>query len=128
MGIRPELPAGAGVEREHMIEGDRHVHDAVDDDGRRLEALAHVELEDPGRPQIADIVAIDLRVGIVAGLLVIAVGVQEIVAAAGRKGGRSVSPQDRSFASDPGLAAEAGRKGGERSGARVGAQEESGAD
>ena len=83
MGIRPELPAGAGVEREHMIEGDRHVHDAVDDDGRRLEALAHVELEDPGRPQIADIVAIDLRVGIVAGLLVIAVGVQEIVAAAG---------------------------------------------
>ena len=33
-----------------------------------------------------------------------------------RKGGQSVSPQDRSFARDPGLAAEAGRKGGERSG------------
>lgn len=52
----------------------------------------------------------------------------ELAAAAGRKGGRSVSPQDRSFARDPGLAAEAGRKGGERSGARVGGQEESGAD
>ena len=40
----------------------------------------------------------------------------ELAAEAGRKGGRSVSPQDRSFARDPGLAAEAGRKGGERSG------------
>ncbi|MGD9511322.1 MAG: KGG domain-containing protein [Geminicoccaceae bacterium] len=39
-----------------------------------------------------------------------------LAAEAGRKGGRSVSPQDRSFARDPGLAAEAGRKGGERSG------------
>ncbi|WP_426956135.1 general stress protein [Muricoccus radiodurans] len=33
-------------------------------------------------------------------------------AAAGRKGGLSVAPADRSFARNPALAAEAGRKGG----------------
>ena len=49
-----------------------------------------------------------------------------LAAEAGRKGGRSVSPQDRSFARDPGLAAEAGRKGGERSGGRAGGEAASG--
>ena len=49
-----------------------------------------------------------------------------LAAEAGRKGGRSVSPQDRSFARDPSLAAEAGRKGGERSGARAAGQDANG--
>ena len=39
----------------------------------------------------------------------------ELAAEAGRKGGQGVKPEDRSFAKDPELAAEAGRKGGENS-------------
>jgi hypothetical protein len=39
----------------------------------------------------------------------------ERASAAGRKGGRSVPPAERSFSRDRGLAAEAGRRGGEHS-------------
>jgi len=41
-----------------------------------------------------------------------------LAAEAGRKGGRSVAPEARSFSRDPKLAAEAGRKGGEASHSR----------
>ena len=44
--------------------------------------FAHLGLEHPGRPQLADVVAVDLPVRVVAGLLVVAVGVQEVVAVA----------------------------------------------
>src|SRR5262245_13445615 len=39
----------------------------------------------------------------------------ELAAEAGRKGGQSVDPSDRSFSKDHELAAEAGRKGGQHS-------------
>ena len=40
-------------------------------------------LEDPGRPQVLDVADVDLPGRVVAGLLVVAVGVQEVVAVAG---------------------------------------------
>jgi general stress protein YciG len=40
---------------------------------------------------------------------------RKLAAQAGRKGGHGVAPENRSFSRDPALAAQAGRKGGERS-------------
>ena len=62
-----------------MVERGGDVHHPVDDDRRRLERLLHLGLEDPGRAQLADIRCVDLLARVVAGLIVIAVGMQEIL-------------------------------------------------
>ena len=85
MLVVPVLLAGLGVERIDVIERGRHVHDAVDDDRRRLQRLLHFRLENPGRMQLADIRGVDLLAGEVARLIVVAVGVQEVGAVAGRR-------------------------------------------
>ena len=80
--VVPVLLAGLGVERVDVIERRRHVHHAVDDDRRRLHRLLHLRLEDPGRMQLADVGGVDLLAREVAGLIVVAVGVQEVVGVA----------------------------------------------
>ena len=79
----PDLLAGTRIQRIDMIEGGRDVHDAVHDNRRGLHAVDDLGLEDPGRPQFADIGGIDLAVRIVPRLMVVAVGVQEVVAVTG---------------------------------------------
>ena len=80
--VVPELGAGLRVQRVHVIERRRRVHDPVDDDGRRLHGLHDLGLEDPGRPQLVHVRDVDLAIRVVAGLLVVPVGVQEVVAVA----------------------------------------------
>jgi hypothetical protein len=74
----PNLRSGLGVERVNVAERRGDVHDAVDDDRRRLERLFDLGGEDPGRMQMRDVAAVDLRVRIEARLIVVAVGVKEV--------------------------------------------------
>ena len=83
MLVVPQFGAGLGVERIDVAERRRHEHDAVDDDRRRLHRFLDFGLEHPGWMQPPDVDGIDLGVGIVAVLLIIAVGVQEIFGVTG---------------------------------------------
>ena len=76
--VVPELRAGFRVERIDMAERGRHIHDAVDDDGRSLQRFLDVGLENPGDVQVLDVAAIDLSRGMKARLGIIAVGQQKI--------------------------------------------------
>ena len=63
-----------------MVEGGGHVHHAIDNDGRGFHGLQHLGLEGKFGPQIFHITRIDLLAGVVAGLVVIAVGMQPVIA------------------------------------------------
>ncbi len=74
----PDLLAGLGVERIDVAVGGGDVHDAVNNDRRRLQRLFDFGGEDPGRMQMPHVAAVDLRVRIETRLLVIGVGVEEV--------------------------------------------------
>ncbi len=76
--VVPELLAGRGVERVQVVVRGRDVHDAVDDDRRRLHRLEHLGLELERRPQLGDVGGVDLRRRVVPGLRVAHVRVQEV--------------------------------------------------
>ena len=78
MLVVPIFLAGLGVERVDVVERRGDVHHAVDHDRRRLHRLLHLGLEDPGGMKLADIRRVDLLAGKIPGLIVVAVGVQEI--------------------------------------------------
>ncbi len=80
--VGPELLAGPGVQREHMIERGRDIHHAIDHDRRSFHRVDDVGLEDPGRPKLADVASVDLPRRIVTRLGVIAVRLKEVVAVA----------------------------------------------
>ena len=84
MLVVPVLLAGLGVQRIDMVERGRDVHDAVDDDRRRLQRLLHFRLEDPGGVKLADIGGVDLLAREISGLIVIAVGMKKVVPVASR--------------------------------------------
>ena len=82
--VMPNLRSGLGVERVNVAERRGDVHDAVDDDRRRLERLFDLGGEDPGRMQMRDVAAVDLRVRIETRLIVVGVGVKEVHPVFGR--------------------------------------------
>jgi hypothetical protein len=79
----PELLAGTGVEGVDVVERCRDIHDAVHDNRRCFHRLLDFGLEQPGRTELHHITGVDLPVRVIAGLLVVAIGVQEIVTVAG---------------------------------------------
>ncbi len=85
MLVVPDLLAGLGVQRVDVIERRGGVHDAVDHDGRGLHGFHHFGLENPRGPKLLNVGNVDLAIGVIARLLVIAVGVQEVIAVAGGK-------------------------------------------
>ena len=76
--VVPELAAGDGVERVHMVERGGHVHHAIDHDRRRLHRLAHLGLEHEGGLELLHVAGVDLRAWVKTLLLVTAVGVQPV--------------------------------------------------
>ena len=54
-GWSPELFARDGIQRDDVIEWQRHIHHAVDHDGRRLKCRLHAALIRPGRLQLRDV-------------------------------------------------------------------------
>ena len=78
--VVPQLLAGLGVERVDVAERRGDVHHAVDDDRRGFHQLLDLGLENPGRMQPLHVGAVDLVLGIETLLIIIAVGVQEILA------------------------------------------------
>ena len=74
----PDLLTRLGVERVHVAVGRGDVHDAVNNDRGRLKRLLHLCREDPGRMQMPNVAAVDLRVRVETSLLVIAVGMKKI--------------------------------------------------
>jgi hypothetical protein len=76
--VMPDFRAGLGVERIDVAIGRRDVHDAVNNDRRRLERFLDLGGEDPRWMQVRDVATVDLGVRIEPGLLVIAVGVKEV--------------------------------------------------
>ena len=74
----PDLLAGLGVERVDVTERRGCVHDPVDDDRRGLQQLLDFGGEDPRRMEMRDVLTVDLIVWIEPGLLVIAVGREEV--------------------------------------------------
>jgi len=85
----PQLLARAGVEGIEIVEGGRHIHDAVHDDRRGLHGFHDIRLEDPGRPQLLHVGNVDLARRKVARLIVVAVGVQEVVPVAAARSSMS---------------------------------------
>ena len=77
--VVPILLARLGVERVDVVERRRDIHDAVDDDRRRLHGFLHFRLEDPGGVELANVGRVDLLAREIPGLIVIAVGLQEVV-------------------------------------------------
>ena len=70
--VFPKLLAGLGVERDHVAPRRAGVHDAIDDERRRLEAArrARLDVVVPSEAELADVAGVDLRQRAVA-LLVI---------------------------------------------------------
>ena len=77
--VVPIFLARLGVDRIDVVERRGDVHHAVDDDRRRLHRFLHFGLEDPGGVKLADVGCVDLLAREIAGLIVIAVGVKEVV-------------------------------------------------
>ncbi len=77
--IVPELYAGFCIKRIDMAERRRHIHDAVDDDRRRLQRFLDIGLEDPGDVQALYGVAVDLLGRMKSRLGIIAIGQKKIV-------------------------------------------------
>ena len=80
----PDLLAGLGVNSVNVAERRGHIHHAIDDDRRGLERLLDLGGEDPSRMQMRHIVAVDLIIRVEPGLLVIAVGGEEVRTVLGR--------------------------------------------
>ena len=72
--VDPEDAAGLRVERDHVVRPLREVHDAVDDERRRLPRSEHLVLENPLQLEVLDVGRRDLRqravalAGVVAGV------------------------------------------------------------
>src|SRR5690348_13467199 len=58
--VDPEHAAGSGIERHDVVWRLHHIHDAVDDERRRLHALRRLRLEDPFQFQVSGIGRRDL--------------------------------------------------------------------
>ena len=82
--VVPDLLAGLRVECVDVIERRGHIHHAVDDDRRGLHRFAQVGLKDPGDMHIFDVARRDLIGRMETRLIVVAVGVQEVLAVARR--------------------------------------------
>ena len=76
--VDPEGAARLGVERHDVVGRLREVHNAVDDQRRRLEFLQRLGLEDPLQLKILDVCGVDLFEGAVA-LAGVAAGVGQPV-------------------------------------------------
>ena len=81
--VVPDLLTCPGIKRVHVAHGGRNVHHAVHHDWRGLHCLYDLGLKDPGRAQLTNVGAVDLSRRIIAGLVIIGVGVQEIIAITG---------------------------------------------
>ena len=84
MLVVPVLLARFGIERIDMVEGGRHIHDAVGDDRRCRKYFLHLGLEDPSSAELAHIPCVDLIAHKISGLIVVAVGMKKVVRVAGR--------------------------------------------
>ncbi len=60
MVVAPERTSSLGVESNDVVGRDGQVHDAIDDQRRRLELLQRIRLKDPAQPKIAGVRAVDL--------------------------------------------------------------------
>ncbi len=77
--VVPELLARRRVDRVEMVERRRQIHDAVDDDGRGFHRFQHRGLEHERGLQLADVAGGDLGSGVVARLVVAAVGMDPVL-------------------------------------------------
>src|SRR5262249_54865998 len=57
--VGPDALAGAHVDRVHDAAGGGLVHDAVDDDRRRLDAARRLEVVGPGEAELLDVAVVD---------------------------------------------------------------------
>ena len=78
LAVGPEHLASGRVESVDLVPPTQ-VHDAVDHDRRRLHRLEHGGLEHKRRLQLPDIATVDLIAGVVARLLVAAVGMNPVL-------------------------------------------------
>ncbi len=77
--VVPVLLAGLGIEGVDVAERGGDVHHVAHDDRAGLERLLDFGLEDPRRAQLADVGGRDLLQGRKPGLIVVAVGMQEVL-------------------------------------------------
>src|SRR5205085_2646607 len=126
--VVPEFFARRRVDRVDVIERRREKHYAVVYDRRGFHRLEHRSLEHERRLQLADILGVELLTGIIAAVVVVAVGVQPVLAVLGgvvehrlgdrRQVGRHRPRYDRGAGShflaedDPGSKCESGRDRG----------------
>jgi hypothetical protein len=82
--VVPVLLAGRRVDRIDMIERGGQEHHAVDDDRRGFHRLEHRGLEDERRCKPAHVASVDLTAGVVAGIVVVAVGLDPVLRILGR--------------------------------------------